>query len=340
MSGVSGAALPSLTVITPVYNGAAWIGATVESVLAQDCAANIEYIVLDDGSTDHTLTVLAPFAERGVTVLSHPNMGEARTVNRGAELASHDLLAVVNADDPVRPGWASTMLRAFANDPALSAAYPDWQMIDAEGRVLREIRTQDFDYAVLLGQHFCIPGPGAMLRRSHLPNGEPLRDPARRTSGDYDLWLRLGLHGRIRRVPDVLATWRRHTAGASTARRGRSMAHDKIATIKALLARPDLPQQVRELGPQAMSAAYLNAALLALRAPGVPALRYALLSYWHKPIWPAGVVRQQRRSLPHLAYAAAQPVSGWIHSALSPLLPQRLSRAAVLAEEFGSFYAT
>ena len=329
-----GGDLPPITVVTPVFNGAAWIAKTVESVLAQDHPGGIEYIVLDDGSTDATLDVLAPYRHRGVRVLSHPNMGEARTVNRGAELASHDLFAVVNADDPVLPGWARAMAEAFAADPGLSAAYPDWLMIDAEGRVLDEIRTQEFDYAVLLGQHFCIPGPGAVLRLSHL-RGEPVRDPARRTSSDYDLWLRLGLHGRLRRVPCVLATWRRHAAGTSSAARGRAMAEDKIGTIRAFLARPDLPPEVRALGDQALSAAYLNAAMLGLRAPGIPALRYALLSYWHKPRWARGVVRQQRRSLPHLAYAAAQPLSGLLHAALSPLLPSRFRRAAVLAERFG-----
>ena len=116
------------------------------------------------------------------------------------------------------------------------------------------------------------------------------------------------------------------------------MAEDKIDTIRAFLARPDLPPEIRKLGPQAMSAAYLNAALLALRAPGVPASRYALLSYWHKPVWPSGVVRQQRRSLPHLAYAMTQPVSGWIHGALSPLLPPRLSRDAMRSEQFSASY--
>jgi hypothetical protein len=92
---------------------------------------------------------------------------------------------------------------------------------------------------------------------------------------------------------------------------------------------------VRALGPLALSAAYLNAALLGLRAAGIPALRYAALSYWHKPMWPARVVRQQRRSIPHLAYAAAQPMSGWLHAAASPLLPRRLRRSAIRAERFG-----
>ena len=61
---------------------------------------------------------------------------------------------------------------------------------------------------------------------------------------------------------------------------------------------PICRRDVRALGPMALSAAYLNAALLGLRAPGDLALRYAVLCYWHKPIRPARVVPQQRRSIP------------------------------------------
>src|SRR6185295_9518823 len=150
MSGVS--SLPSITVVTPIFNGAAWIAETLESVLAQDYPGTLEYIVLDDGSTDGTPHVLAAYAKRGVRIVSHSNMGEARTVNRGAALASHDLFAVVYADDPLLPGWAQSMAEVFAADPDLSGAYPDWLMIDEHHQVLDEVRTHEFDYAVLFGQ--------------------------------------------------------------------------------------------------------------------------------------------------------------------------------------------
>ena len=51
---------PPITIVTPIFNGAAWIGETLESVLAQDYSGELEYIVLDDGSTDGTLDVFAP----------------------------------------------------------------------------------------------------------------------------------------------------------------------------------------------------------------------------------------------------------------------------------------
>ena len=217
MSGAS-----PITIVTPVFNGAAWIGETLESVVAQDYSGESEHRAGRWLDRRHPRCV-GPYAERGVRIVSHTNMGEARTVNRGAAMASHDLFAVVNADDPVLPGWASGMAEAFVADPDLSAAYPDWRRIDARGQLLDEVRTEEFDYTVLFAQHFCLVGPGAVLRLSHL-RGAPVRDPARGTSSDYDLWLRLALHGHMRRVPRVLATWRRHVGGTSSAGRGRAMA--------------------------------------------------------------------------------------------------------------------
>ena len=325
-------ARPALTVLTPVYNGAAWIRETVDSVLAQQ-GVEIEYIVLDDGSTDDIAEALAPYAGQ-LRFERHANMGEAATVNRGVALASHPLLAVVNADDPVLPGWAAAMVDAMDADPSLAAAYPDWCKTNAQGATLEVMRTAEFSMAVAFGQHFCIPGPGAVIRPALL-GGEPMRDAARRTSSDFDLWLRLGLRGGIRRVPQVLVTWRQHPGGQSSAARGRAMAEDKLGTARAFLARPNLPPELRALAGQGLSAAYVNAAMLGLRAPGIPVLRYLLASYWHCPRWAPGVLRQQRRSLPHLLYAAAQPLAGWLHKLASPLLPRRFGHAAMQAQRFG-----
>src|SRR5262245_22604316 len=107
--------LPPITVLTPVYNGARYISTTIESVLHQNYP-ELEYIVLNDGSTDESEAVLQPFCHL-VRLLSHPNMGEARTINRGLALARHDIICIVNADDPVLPGLLEAAGRAFACDP-------------------------------------------------------------------------------------------------------------------------------------------------------------------------------------------------------------------------------
>src|SRR4051812_39582335 len=101
-------ARPLVTVITPTYNRADYLPETIASVLGQDYV-NFEYIVLDDGSKDDTVSLLKRYDGR-LTWYTHPNMGEARTVNKGWGMARGDFVVTVNSDDPVRPG----LLRAGA----------------------------------------------------------------------------------------------------------------------------------------------------------------------------------------------------------------------------------
>jgi hypothetical protein len=336
-----------LHIITPVYNGGGYIAETARSVAAQLAACD-RYVVVDDGSTDDTLARLAEACPEA-RVLRQANAGEAAAVNAGvrevttsgpgdvgsAQATAGRIIGIVNADDPILPGLLAQVRAAFAAEPALDAVYPDWVKIDAHGRRIATVHTREYDYAVMLGQHFCIPGPGAFFR---LRAGfdEPVRDARASLISDYDFWLRFGLHGaRVRRLPQVLASWRLHAGGTTRRGQGPALARQKIETIERLLARADLPADVRALSVQARSAAYYHAALVGLRAPDVPALGYALRSFALKRSWGGGIDRSQRRALGHLAYAAAQPVSGLLHAAVSPLLPHAYRRQTVIDQMFG-----
>jgi hypothetical protein len=326
-------AIPRLAIVTPVFNGADYIIETARSV-AEQLRPGDRYVVVDDGSTDDTRARLLA-ADLPIDLVTQVNVGEARAVNAGIARADCNIVGIVNADDPILPGLLDAVRAAFRDDPSLDAVYPDWLKIDAQGRQIARIATRDYDYAVLLGQHFCIPGPGAFFRVAAL-GGEPVRDARASLISDYDFWLRFGARGaKVRRLPCVLATWRSHSEGMTRRGQGPKLALQKIEAIKRLLARPDLPESVRRLGPQALSAAYYHAALVGLRAPDTPALRYALQSYLVKPRWLEPIEPTQRRATGRLAYAAAQPLSGWLHALASPLLPARFGRKAVLDQTFG-----
>ena len=100
---------PLVTVVTPTYNAASYLAETIESVLAQTYA-HIEYIVLDDGSTDDTLRVLKQYDGR-LHWETQPNMGEALTVNKGWDMARGEDVVIVNADDRRSPArWRAAWL--------------------------------------------------------------------------------------------------------------------------------------------------------------------------------------------------------------------------------------
>lgn len=105
-----------VSTIIPTYNGRARIGRTLQALLAQPGAADMEIIVVDDGSTDGTAAYCASFGDR-VRTLSQPNQGPAAARNLGARQAKGDILLFTDDDCVPDPDWLPEMLKPFAEDP-------------------------------------------------------------------------------------------------------------------------------------------------------------------------------------------------------------------------------
>ena len=244
---------PLVSIVTAAYNAAPYLEETIASVLDQDYP-NVEYIVLDDGSTDETPEIIARYTTRLLHV-RHDNLGESRTVNRGFELTHGDIIGVVSADDPLLPGIVTAMVQRFGIDPLVLVVYPDWEMIDEAGRVIQHITTYDYSYQNMVRWHHCVPGPGTFFRRSVVSRLGG-RDPSFRYAADYDFWLQAGLLGTFSRLPRTLARYRYHAGSASVSQLGPSMARDHIRATEKLFARPDLPAEIRRLRREAHSSAH------------------------------------------------------------------------------------
>lgn len=202
---------------------------------------------------------------------------------------------------------------AFLSDMAVRGqiapavgVYPDYRIIDAYGMTLRVVRTQDYDYRMMLEQHLCMIGPGAVFRQSAF-GVEAVRSPALPLNDDFDAWLRLGLRGPLRRVAAVKASWREHGESTSLTMRNARLAAARIELVQAFFARADLPVEIRALEPQALSAAYYCAATLALHDPAVPGRRYAWRSLCCKQHWPQHILPERRRSLKLMVYLLGLP---------------------------------
>jgi glycosyltransferase involved in cell wall biosynthesis len=244
---------PLVSIITPAFNRANLLAETIESVLDQDYP-NLEYIVLDDGSTDDTRDVLARYEGR-LRHEWHPNMGETRTVNKGFSLARGEIIGVVNSDDPLLPGALTKLVNALMAHPDVVVAYPDWLIIDGLGRRLQPVQALEFTGAFdMIRRHHCLPGPGALFRRSVVEKTSG-RDPTFRYTGDLDFWFRAVLVGPFLRVPETLATFRVHDDSTSVRAKGRSMAYEHMQIVENFFSRTDLPEGMFALCPEAQSSA-------------------------------------------------------------------------------------
>jgi glycosyltransferase involved in cell wall biosynthesis len=248
--------LPLVSIITPTYNRAPLLPATIESILSQDYP-NLEYVVLDDGSTDDTQAVLARYGD-ALRWEYHPNMGQPRTVNRGLELVRGEIIGFVSSDDPLLPGAISSLVNVLQDHPDVLVVYPDWRIIDEQSRPVSQIETFEYSYVNMVRYHHTYPGPCALFRRSVVDRIGGY-DPTFRYVPDYDFWLRAGLLGPFRRVPRTLATYRDHAGAITTGERGVAMAREHIRVIEKLYERDDLPPEILAVKLEA----YRNAFYLA-----------------------------------------------------------------------------
>lgn len=174
----------------------------------------VEYIVVDDGSTDITPDVIRSYANRLVSI-RHENIGQAASLNKGWGLGSGDYLGYISADDRLLPSAVESLVQALDADPAAVVAYGDFNVIDETGaEIVAGKKTADYTKNGLLKDLICHPGPAALFRRDGFERVGGW-DPQLRFVSDFEFWLRLCDVGHFVRVPKVLADYRVHRESGS-----------------------------------------------------------------------------------------------------------------------------
>ena len=265
------ASLPLVTVITPTYNRAQYLAETIDSILSQDYP-RLEYLVLDDGSTDFTCDVLDRYHDR-LTALRHENHGQAWTVNRGFEQARGDFICLVNSDDPLPQGAIRQLSEALLANPEIALVYPNWNIMDETGEYLQHISLPESSYVDMVRWFLCAPGPGTMFRRTLVRDAGGW-DPSYHHCPDYEWFVRAGLFGKFLHIPETLAQWRQHEGSITTSERGLARAHEYCRLMETFFARADLPPEVRAIEGEALRNAYITAALMMTHDPSAPNQRF------------------------------------------------------------------
>lgn len=232
-TAADGSGLPLVTIVTPTYNQAEYLSETIDSVLAQDYP-NIEYIVIDDGSTDQTREILHRYDGR-IRWESQENMGQAATLNKGWSMGAGEIIGYLSSDDLLKSNAVSESVRYLVEQPEVVLVYPDFELIDSSSRPMRQIKVADFDYRNMLVNLVCYPGPGAFFRATAFELAGGWNADLRQIP-DLEYWIRLSRYGDFVRIPKLLASSRVHEGSQSFRAVTLERAMEPVSTIAALVA--------------------------------------------------------------------------------------------------------
>ncbi len=265
---------PVITIITPVFNGEDYLESTIKSVLTCASEVDFEYLIINDGSTDQTPEILKKFGN-SIRVFNQENIGESASVTKGFELANGEFVMVLSADDPLFTSEIfKNVFDLFAAEENLVAVYPDWNLINSNGEVIKRVYVPDYSDELLIGRFRTLPGPGVIIRKS-----AALRIGGRRTKwvyvGDYDFWLRLSRIGELRHRPEILAQWREHPNSTSVKRKNFAMASERISVIEEFKSEFNIDVKLKKM---ALGNAYYMAARLCFFDSRIPGRHWFLQS--------------------------------------------------------------
>jgi len=213
--------IPLVSVVMTVYNTEAFLPASIESILNQTLN-DFEFIIVDDGSTDNSLTIINNYAKSDdrITVLQQKNQGISRAANAGIHIATGTFIARMDSDDISRSDRLEKQSEFLCNNPKVVAVGSWFNTVNSSGSTIPATKFGVNDSSVietpiehtaidtkLLSGGLAISHPSSMIRRDAIRSlgGYKVEYV---TSEDRDLFLRLSEIGSIHNLEDVLLSYR------------------------------------------------------------------------------------------------------------------------------------
>jgi glycosyltransferase involved in cell wall biosynthesis len=285
---------PRVSILIPAYNAQRYVGDAVESMLAQTYR-DFECIVVDDGSTDATPSLLAQMAARDprLRTIRVPHGGIVEALNAGLYAARGEFIARMDSDDISVPNRLEQQIQFLDANPQVVALGTKIILVDPYASPLWEIEVHQehdrIEEEMLRGNGWAIFHPTVVIRKNALDKAGVYR-PEYQWSEDLDLFLRLAQVGKLANLPDVLLRYRQHFASVNRTKLELQMRRVERLLVDAYRRRglnmpPDfhfrppapLPafEQVRAWGRRAI----INRNFPAARRHALAALRFAPLNY-------------------------------------------------------------
>ena len=201
-------AQPLVSIVTPSFNQALYLETAIQSVFGQDYS-NIEYLIVDGGSTDGSVDLLKNHAANLAYWVSEPDGGQTDAINKGFTRATGKYLGWLNADDRLHSVAVKEAVDFLESHPEVGMVYGDADYIDARGGVVGRFPAAQTNYTSLRRGYVHIPQQAAFWRRDLWQRVAPL-DASFTFAMDYDLWVRLAKLSKLKYLPRLWAQFRLH----------------------------------------------------------------------------------------------------------------------------------
>lgn len=199
---------PAVSIVTPSFNQGSYIEATINSMLAQNYP-NIEYLIIDGGSTDGTIDILKKYEGR-LRWVSEKDQGPEDAIAKGFRMATGEVFGWLASDDVYELDAIQKVMEIFKQTPEVAMVYGRCQYVDRTGVVIGECPTEPFNYDYLAVYNI-IAQPSAFFRRSVYEAVGGISLELKQAS-DYDLWIRLTKNRKVTYLPELLSSYRLHYA--------------------------------------------------------------------------------------------------------------------------------
>lgn len=199
---------PKVSIVTPSYNQGQFLEETIRSVLDQNYP-NLEYIIIDGGSTDNSVEIIRKYEDRLAYWVSEPDRGQAHAVNKGFREATGEILAWQNSDDTYQPGAIRTVMKYFKNNPKVYMIYGDFCFMDEKGEIFSYRALPDFSIRRFVNGVRTPPQPTVFFKKQALEEVGYL-DESLNHCMDRDLYIRIGKKYPIKHIPKIVGNFRIH----------------------------------------------------------------------------------------------------------------------------------
>jgi glycosyltransferase involved in cell wall biosynthesis len=221
---------PEISVIMAVFNAERFLRPAIESILAQTFE-NYEFIIVDDGSSDSTATIVESFPDARIKFVRQQHKGLVPTLNHALTLARGEFVARMDGDDISHPERLERQLEFLRSHPQHALVGATYAVVDEQDNVTRveAVLLDDEDIRIEIAVRNPFAHGSVMLRRAALDSSDVYHDVP--SAEDWDLWLRLSQRWQMANLPEVLYSWRQtagsilHTNRQSVSRSARALQH-------------------------------------------------------------------------------------------------------------------